>query len=135
MSAEQNKQVVEAFFAAMNSGDVDAIVNSYHDEGYLWTKGHTLISGRYGKAQVQAAAGGIYEAFPEGIAFDILHMTAEDDRVAVEATSRGKHVSGLLYENEYHFLFHLRDGKVLALKEYMDTERVTDVLCGGQRPA
>jgi ketosteroid isomerase-like protein len=134
VSVEKNKQAVETFFAAMNSGDVDAIVNSYHDEGYLWTKGHTLISGRYSKDQVQAAAGGIYEAFPEGIAFDILHMTAEDDRVAVEATSRGMHVSGLLYENEYHFLFHLRDGKVLALKEYMDTERVTDVLCGGQRP-
>jgi len=23
---------------------------------------------------------------------------------------------------------------LLKLKEYMDTERVTDVLCGGQRP-
>ena len=29
-----------------------------------------------------------------------------------------------------------RDGKVVEFKEYMDTERVTDILCGGQkRPA
>ena len=30
----------------------------------------------------------------------------------------------------------LKDGKVTELKEYMDTEMVTEVLCGGQkRPA
>lgn len=134
MSIEENKQFVETFFDSMNSGDIDTMVNCYHNDGYLWTKGHTLISGKYTKEQVQAAAGAIYEAFPEGISFDILHMTAEGDRVAVEATSAGMHASGRLYENEYHFLFHIRDGKLLALKEYMDTERVTDVLCGGQRP-
>lgn len=134
MSIEQNKTFVEAFFGYMSSGDVEGIVNSYHDEGYVWTKGRTLISGKFTKAQIQAAAGGIYEAFPEGIRFTILQMTAEDNRVAVEATSTGKHVSGQQYENEYHFLFTFKDGKLLELKEYMDTERVTDVLCGGQRP-
>jgi len=134
MSAQDNKRIVEKFFEAMNNGDVDGIVGAYHDEGYLWTKGGTLISGKYSKDEVQAAAGGIYDAFPEGISFTIANMTAEGDRVAVEATSRGQHVSGQLYENEYHFLFELKDGKVVALKEYMDTERVTDILCGGQRP-
>lgn len=134
MSIEQNKAFVEAFFGYMSSGDVEGIVNSYHDEGYVWTKGRTLISGKFTKAQIQAAAGGIYEAFPEGIRFTILQMTAEDNRVAVEATSTGKHVSGQQYENEYHFLFTFKDGKLLELKEYMDTESVTDVLCGGQRP-
>ena len=61
-------------------------------------------------------------------------MTAEDDRVAVEAESEGTHVSGVRYQNYYHFLFILKDSKVLLLKEYMDTEKVTDILCGGQRP-
>jgi ketosteroid isomerase-like protein len=59
---------------------------------------------------------------------------AEGDKVAVEAVSEGQHVSGQTYSNEYHFLFEFREGKLLKLKEYMDTERVTDVLCGGQRP-
>ena len=27
-----------------------------------------------------------------------------------------------------------RRGELVTLKEYLDTERVTDVLCGGQRP-
>ena len=55
-------------------------------------------------------------------------MVGEGDKVAVEATSEGKHISGQIYTNEYHFLFEFRDGKLLRLKEYMDTERVTDVL-------
>ena len=48
--------------------------------------------------------------------------------------SEGEHVSGQTYSNEYHFLFEFSGGKLRRLKEYMDTERVTDVLCGGQRP-
>ena len=52
----------------------------------------------------------------------------------MEASSEGMHVSGVPYTNDYHFLFEFQDGKLLKLKEYMDTERVTEVLCGGQRP-
>jgi ketosteroid isomerase-like protein len=62
-------------------------------------------------------------------------MVAEGEKVAVEATSKGKHISGQTYSNNYHFLFEFREGKLLRLKEYLDTERITDILCSGQRPA
>ena len=130
-----NKAFVKRFFQAMNEGDVTFLVDAYADDGCLQTMGNTLISGVYTKEQVNAAAGGIYEAFPEGLSFTIIDMVAENDKVAVEATSEGKHASGQVYSNEYHFLFILKEGKVLRLKEYMDTERATDILCGGQRPA
>lgn len=131
---QQNKRRVEDFFDALNRGDVAALVSAYADDGQLTTMGGTLISGTYGKAQIQAAAGGIFEAFPQGLRFFVKAMTAENERVAVEAESDGLHASGQHYSNQYHFLFRFRDGKVVELKEYMDTERVTDILCGGQRP-
>lgn len=134
MSIDENKKNVEDFFSYMNNGDVDGIVNAYHDEGYVWTKGHTLISGKFTKAQIETAAGAVFETFPDGLSFAILNMTAEDNRVAVEATSSGMHISGKMYENEYHFLFTFKDGLLLELKEYMDTERVTAILCGGKKP-
>lgn len=134
MTAEQrNKELVQTFFAALNKGDAAAIVNSYADDGRLTTMGNTLISGSYSNEQIAAAAGSIFQVFPQGIRFTIKAMTAEGERVAVEAESEGMHVSGKLYSNQYHFLFRFRDGKVLEFKEYMDTERVTDILCGGQR--
>jgi ketosteroid isomerase-like protein len=133
-NSEANKAIVTQFFEAMNGGDVDFIVNAYAANGCLQTMGNTLISGTYSRDQIAASAGGIFEVFPEGLKFTAQSMVAEGDRVAVEATSEGKHVSGQTYSNEYHFLFEFREGKLLKLKEYMDTERVTEVLCGGQRP-
>lgn len=131
---EVSRAVVTRFFDAMNRGDVDYIVNAYAADGCLQTMGNTLISGTFTREQIAASAGGIFEVFPEGIVFTILGMTVEGERVAVEATSEGKHVSGQIYSNHYHFLFELENGKLLRLKEFMDTERVTEVLCGGQRP-
>ena len=130
-----NKQRVNDFIAAMNSGDTQTIVDTYADDGYLWTMGNTLISGKFSKEQITQAAGSIFEVFPKGITFTVLAMTAEGERVAVEAESEGEHVSGKLYTNRYHFLFEFRDGKLQCLKEYLDTERVTEILCGGQRPS
>jgi uncharacterized protein len=132
--SESNKAIVTRFFEALNTGDVDAIVDAYAADGCVQTMGNTLISGIFSKEQVAASAGGIFEVFPEGLTFTPLAMVAEGDKVAVEATSEGMHVSGRVYSNEYHFLFEFRHGKLLRLKEYMDTERVTDVLCAGQRP-
>lgn len=129
-----NKQAVLDFFAALNCGDVPALLDTYADDGYCLTMGRTLISGKFSKEQIRGAAGAIFDVFPKGIRFTVKAMTAEGERVAVEAESEGLHVSGKVYSNEYHFLFRFRDGKIIEYKEYMDTERVTDVLCGGHRP-
>lgn len=131
---ERNRQLVQRFIGAMSSGDTASIVDAYAEDGAVWTSGRTLISGTFTKAQIREAAGRIFEAFPHGIEFTIHAMTAEGERVAVEAESRGMHVSGKLYNNLYHFLFQFRDGQLVRLKEYMDTELVTEILCGGQRP-
>ena len=132
--SEDNKRIVSAFLDAMNRGDTEAILDAYAEDGHVWTMGNTLISGKYDKAQIKQFADGIYEAFPEGLSFSVTGMVAEGDKVAVEAESDGMHASGVPYQNSYHFLFTLRDGKVVQLKEYMDTQLATDVICGGQRP-
>ena len=74
---DRNKALVEHFFAAMNAGDSAAIVDAYAEDGAVWTSGGTLISGTFSKAQIREASGRIFEAFPHGIAFSILAMTAE----------------------------------------------------------
>jgi ketosteroid isomerase-like protein len=131
---EQNKALARSFFDALSRSDIPAIVDAYHDEGRVQTMGRTLISGIFDKSQITQAAGHVLSTFPTGITFTIHEMTAEGDRVAVEAESTGVHVSGKPYNNHYHFLMRFKDGKLLEFKEYMDTEMVTDILCGGQRP-
>lgn len=131
---ERNKQCARDLFVAISRGDAQAIADSYAEDGVLQTMGHTPISGRYDRNQIRAAAAGVLDAFPQGLEFTLHTLTAEEDRVAVEAESLGTHVSGKTYNNHYHFLLRFRDGKVVEMKEYMDTELVTDIICGGQRP-
>jgi ketosteroid isomerase-like protein len=51
-------------------------------------------------------------------------------RVAVEATSAAENVkNGKSYRNQYHFLMELKNGKIHAVREYLDTMHANDVLC------
>ena len=131
---EENKKRTLAFFDAIQRADAAAIADTYADDGRVVTMGNTLISGTRSKPEIRQFAGGVLEAFPGGLTYTIHNMTAEEDRVAVEASSEGTHVSGAPYRNHYHFLLTWRDGELVELKEYMDTELATDVLCGGARP-
>ena len=134
MDVDRNIAVMRRFFDAMNKGDVATIIDSYANDGRCVTMGGTLISGSFDKGQIAMAAGRIYEAFPEGVRFVIHAITAQEDRVAIEAESFARHVSGRAYNNKYHFLARLRDGQIVEFKEYCDTEHITDVICGGARP-
>lgn len=135
ISTEQLKQTVNEFFDALAAADAQRIVSFYAEDGECWTSGNTLISGTLNRQQILAGASAVLEVFPDKLSFSIDGMTAEGLKVAVEARSEGMHISGQLYRNCYHFLFEFNEqGQLRRLKEYMDTEAVTDVLCGGQRP-
>jgi ketosteroid isomerase-like protein len=131
---EDNKKLARELVAAMNGADTQWFLDNYADDVLVWTMGNTLISGQYSKDQVAEFADSIFDAFPKGIKFTIHSMIAEGDTVAMETESLGEHASGASYNNFYHMLVKFRDGKITLLKEYLDTEMVTEVLAGGQRP-
>ena len=127
----RNKALARRFVDAISRADVDAIVAAYAPDGTCWTSGTMPISGTFGVDRVAAASRGVLTVFPEGLRFTIHAMTAEGDRVAIEAESYGKHVSGKVYNNKYHFVLRARAGKIVEWREYMDTMHANDVLCGG----
>jgi ketosteroid isomerase-like protein len=136
MSERENERVVRMAFDALSAGDQSKLLDLFAEDGRTVTMGNTLVSGVYEKAAMVGAAGrtsDFYKDFPKGIRFVIHTLTAQDDRVAAEVESFGDHSSGKLYNNKYHFLFRLRNGLITELKEYCDTEHVTDVICGGVR--
>ena len=134
MTTENLREKVTQFFSALNKSDIEYVYDSYHPSGGCWTSGNTLISGFSGRDKIKASAGEVLGVFPEGLEFSIEGMVCEGNRIAVEAVSSGVHRSGKQYHNKYHFLFEFREGLIYRLKEYMDTEIITDVLCDGRRP-
>jgi len=125
-----NRRIVRELFDALSRSDVETVDRLYADDFEIWTAGTMPFSGRHDKAYAIGATHMILGAFPQGLAFTIDAMTAEGDRVAIEAHSDGAHVSGTHYHNEYHFLLRIRDGQVVEFKEYMDTALATKVLVG-----
>ncbi|MBW2275065.1 MAG: nuclear transport factor 2 family protein [Deltaproteobacteria bacterium] len=128
---EANKQIAREFMDAMSSGEAKRILALYSDDVSVWTAGSLPFSGSHDLSEVAALCDGLLGAFPEGLQFSIQAMTAEGERVAIEAEGLGTHASGKVYHQHYHFLLVIRDGKIAQMKEYFDTELTRKVLLGG----
>ena len=126
---EENKKTAIKFFEALSSGS-QAYLDFYNDESIIWTAGENAIGGTITKKEIVDFAQGILSAFPHGIKFNITGITAENERVAVEVSGEAIHASGELYNNKYHFLLKIQHGKILELKEYMDTQLASKILLG-----
>jgi hypothetical protein len=126
---DQNKKITKEFFRALSTGS-DQYLDFYTNESIIWTAGGNAIGGTRTKKEVVSFAQNILSAFPTGITFNITGLTAEDERVAVEISGEAIHASGETYNNQYHFLLRIKDGKILELKEYMDTQLAAKILLG-----
>jgi ketosteroid isomerase-like protein len=130
-ASEERRSITRAFFDALSRSDVEAVDALYAEDFVLWSPGSLPFSGTHDKAEALELTKMIAAAFPQGLRFTIDAMTVEGERVAVEAHSEGRHASGRDYRNQYHFLVKIRDGKIVMLKEYMDTQHAMDVLLQG----
>jgi uncharacterized protein len=123
-----NKSIIEAFFRALSSGDVQRIGKFLSDDSSWWVSGTVEgISGTYNKAETLALLEQVTQVYKTG-ALKIVpsNMIAEGNRVAVEAESYAELHNGKIYNNFYHYVFDLEGGKIKSFKEYMDTQHVRD---------
>jgi hypothetical protein len=125
---EDNKALARRMIDALSAADVDFIREHYSDDFRIWVGGSLPFSGEGDKAAAVAGMPAVLSLFPEGLAFRIVAMTAEGDRVAIEATGEGRTATGRDYRQAYHFLMRVRDGKIVEWKEYMDTDHARKVL-------
>jgi hypothetical protein len=131
-AAAANKQVVRQLFECISAGDFDT-VGVLLDDGATWrtqfrTEALGSLADVMSKKVFVEAMKGLIAVMPKGLSLAPHGMTAEDDRVAVEAVSYGVTSKGKVYNNLYHFLFELRDGKVTAVREYCDSLHVQEVM-------
>lgn len=131
MGIAENKQVVSGFINALASGNVEVINSTLADDATWWLPGSLPVSGTHrGKK-------GIFEGFlakaaplfqPGSLAIEVRNTIAEGDCVAVEWIARGKTAKGKPYENYYHVMFEVKNGKVQTIREYVDTLYAKEVL-------
>ena len=128
---DRNKELARTFMEALSRADTETIAELYAEDFQLWVTGSLPFSGTKGRTEALAGIPAVLGLFPDGLEFQIHAMTAEGERVAIEATSRGTTAKGYLYEQPYHFLLRARDRQTIDWREHMDTELAREVLVGG----
>lgn len=119
---EQNKAVARRLIEALGRMDGEDFLDCLSDDVIFETPGQFALAGVKTKAEVAAEFPPMNELFPDGIAFTIHTMTAEDDRVHVEMSGKSKTAGGVDYNNRYHYALVIRDGKVKSFRDYLDSD-------------
>ncbi len=124
MSAEPNRALVRQFYAHMSALEFDKMFALMTDDA-TWTvagKPETFHhAGTSNKAQRAAALANFTKVFTS-LHMDLRSLTAEADRVAVEAITRCATHNGLNYVNELLVLIRCRDGKIASIYEHLDQQ-------------
>ena len=125
MSIEDNKRTARRFIAAMSDNGIDETIVA---PGFTWW---TAIMGEMpGDKVLEITTSAVGPVFVEPIKVTESGITAEGNRVALEASGYAPLVNGGAYDNRYHFLLEFDgDGRISAIREHMDTAHVVrDVL-------
>jgi uncharacterized protein len=119
--SEANKAVAINFLKTLCAGDAEGLKKLMTDD----IQAILGSPGSLGAARGYQEILGVCTLFPvitkSGLNPKILYATAEEDRVSLDWEGNCELVSGDRYDNKYHMLLFIRDGRVCKLKEYLCT--------------
>ncbi len=119
MSTEENKKIVMGYFEDRSAQSPRAF-DRFADSAQWMVMAKGPMGGTKTKAELKEIIERNNALWEVPVRFTVTGVTAEGDRVAVEAQGYARLKDGRTYENLYHFLFIVRDGKIQMGKEYCD---------------
>jgi hypothetical protein len=125
--------VLESYLAALTAGDLQAIADSFADDATWWLHGDLPLSGtKRGREAIMEFlinAGALYQAGTQRFSFG--EIAADGDRAVLEWKVSGvASATGKAYDNSYCGVFVIRDGRIVAVREYLDSLHAAQVLFG-----
>ena len=130
MSANSHKQLVAKFFANFTTSDIDGVLSLLDDQvswQMMGQQGGLPISGTMDRGGIIDLMKSVRELVSGQLKMTIIDWTIDDDRVAVEVESDAELNNGRRYNNLYHYLIVIKNGKIKTIKEYADTDQVRRV--------
>lgn len=123
------EQLVLDFFAALSAGDLERLRGFYH-EASVWEPKVKDIPGagrHVGMAIIDEFLAPVRGMFRPGD--PKIHVRAMFSRigpegkawVCVESHSTGESMAGKPYDNDYCWVFEISNGRIDAMREYMDS--------------
>ncbi|HVX44672.1 MAG TPA: nuclear transport factor 2 family protein [Mycobacteriales bacterium] len=126
MAEIEPRDVVQRYFTALAAGDQETIWDSWAEDGSCWYGGDLPISGTW-KGRDQVINGFLATAFahldPEQeIGIRVTTLLVDGDQVVVEWDSWATGRTGRPYAEKNIGIFRVRDGKIVEMREYADTQ-------------
>jgi uncharacterized protein len=130
-----NKDIIAAIFSETAKGNGRPYVEALADDAVWIARGSNSWSGVYrGKDAILTDIFGRLRERLEGRNTCIpTRIHADGDFVIVEANGQNQLKNGKAYNNEYCFVIRMREGKMVEVTEYLDTQLVAERL--GERLA
>lgn len=132
-TTETNRGLLTEAFARLEHGDPSAFLPLFADAIDWQVMGTSAWSKRVtGLASVESELmGPLFAKFAGPYRNFADLVLADGDRVVVEARGDAETRDGKRYANAYCFVFRLEGGKIVEVREYMDTKLADTVLGTG----
>ena len=130
MTVEDNKAVAHQFFARFTASDIEGTLATMSNDATWWIPGkkeRSPSAGLYPKEKIGRLFHRMVAALKDGLTMQVKSSIGEGNFVALEVESSGDLKNGSFYRQEYHMLMEFRDGKIAAVREYLDTQHANDV--------
>ena len=120
----ENEKVVGHFFETLSSGDLEAVRLLFHTDA-VWQVQNEGIPGagvHRGRDNIIAFLAPIRGLFKPGDPkITVTSVASKGGLVIAEARGHGTLADGRTYDNRYAWALEVKDGLIVALREYMDS--------------
>ena len=124
-TTEQTRAIHRQWWDCMSKGDTEGMYRLVADDYRSWSPGRGWI----GKKETMEFAAWFRTLLVDGwFTFEEPIITVEGERACTSTSSYAKLKNGGIYNNHYHFLHIIRDGKIVEAREYNDSLHVWQVL-------
>lgn len=127
-----SRETVQRWFDLIAKGDAQGAFALFSDDVTYILKGTTPVSGVY--RGMRAIVEDFFTPWRKQIVGDLVltvdELIGDGNRVVALARGKAKTIHGLPYDNDYAFVFGLRDGKICEVIEYLDTALVETAAYG-----
>jgi ketosteroid isomerase-like protein len=127
----QTREVLERYLDALVTADMDRITDSFTVDATWSLPGTFPLSGvRRGRDAIVDFLVNARELFAPGTQeFTFGEITAESDRAVLEWQVRGTAAAtGKAYDNHYCGVFVIREGRIVEVREYFDSQHAAETL-------
>ena len=124
-SSAANRKLAEKLFACLSAGDVPGALATMTDDATWLAPGRRELlpaAGIYNKERLARLFNAMLGQLKNGLKMTLKGSIAEGDKLALEAESYGELKNGRVYNQHYSFVIEFRDGRICAVREYLDTQ-------------